>query len=469
MTRRAAALLVALLAVAPAAGRAADWPIYGGEVRVALPLPARVGDPALAREVQDLVLARALHATPLLRVEGGRLAGGLLASVPEPQGGGRAFLLTLREGLRFSDGTPLGARDLATSLARLLRPEVASPHAWLAVAIQGAEEVLDGRAQLPSGLQVLSDRELLVTLAFPFPGWVAALAALPSAVISPTGVGAGSFRREASERLVANEHHWRGRPFADTLALVAPDPRAVAKGIEEGGVDLALRPEAAAGGDASEPITLVHAAVNDRRLGAGAPAVRRVLAALDRADLVRRFVRAPALPLTQLTVPDVPDGRPLPLPPAGGPAPARVALVVPGWLADARAVGERLQVRLFDAGLHPALEALDATRYAARLAAGDWDVAIVLVPRLALDEVLAAGQAAQAVAGSRAALRAERALAGVDPAALGPALEALRGELDIWPLYAAAVRARHHPALRGAGIWHDGSFDPGDLWKAPAP
>jgi len=99
------AALAALLAAQT--GRAADRPAYGGELRVALPVPPRLSDPALAREPQDLWLTRAQHATPLGFRGEGELGPGLLERVPEPQDGGRAFQLTLREGLRFSDGGPL--------------------------------------------------------------------------------------------------------------------------------------------------------------------------------------------------------------------------------------------------------------------------------------------------------------------------------------------------------------------------
>lgn len=464
MARRVA-LAVAL---GPALVTAADRPTYGGELRIALPVPPRVADPALAREPQDLWLARALHATPLGFQGAGALGPGLLERVPEPQQGGRAFQLTLRTGLRFSDGTPLLARDLAASLARLLRPEVGSPHAWVAVAIQGADEVVAGRAASLPGVQVLSDRELLVTLAFPFPAWPAALAALPAAVISPTGAGAGPFRRDGSGRPVASDQHWRGRPYADALAYVAPDPRAAAQALERGAADLVARPDGTAGlPQARTVVALV--AVNGHRLGQGAPAVRRVLATLDRQDLVRRFVRAQAEPLTTLLPDHLVDGPVAPPAPVAGPAPARLTLLLPGWLADARAVADRLQVRLFDAGVKAALEPLDQPRLAARLAAGDYDVALLVVPLLSHEPALAAGQVAGTLGGPRAARRAEQALAGVTGDQRGQALELVRAELDLWPLYAAGGRLRAASGVGGVCPWPDGSLDPGDLWRAGTP
>jgi peptide/nickel transport system substrate-binding protein len=469
----AAALAAAALAAAPGAASAAARPTYGGELRVALPLPPRVDDPALATQPQDLALARALHATPLVLGPGGRLAPGLLAEIPTAQPGDRTFRLVLRPGLRFADGTPLGAGDLATSLARLLRPEVASPHAWLALAIQGAEAVLEGRASSLSGVQVLSDRELLVTLAFPFPQFPAALAALPAAVTSAAGAGAGPFRPESRERLAANPFHWRGRPFGDALALSWPDPRAAARALEAGALDLSLRPEPSPGAVVLPLLTATYAAVNGRRLGDGATVVRLALAGLDRTDLARRFVRSPAAPLERLLPPAILPQAAQPDPPArpaaAERAPARLVVLVPGWLADPRAVAERLQVKLFDAGLRAALEPLDQARYAARLAAGDWDLAVVSVPLLTTQPALAAGQVALAVAGPGAARRAEQALAALDGEALGPAVEALRVELDLWPLYAAGGRAAPGPALRGLEVRPDGGFDAGDLWRLGAP
>ena len=465
-----AALALALL-LAPAAGHAADLPTYGGELRVALPLPPRIPDPALARELQDQWLARALHETPLRAGPQGGLEPGLLEAVPEPQGDGRTFRLTLREGLRFSDGAPLLARDLAAALARLLRPETGSPHAWVAVAIQGADEVLAGRAAALAGVQVVSERDLVVTLAFPFPAFPAALAALPAAVVSAGGAGAGPFRREGRDRLVASEHHWRGRPYADGLAFSWPDPRAAARALEAGALDLSLRPEASAPGHDLPAHTAVYAAVQGRRLGAGAPAVRRVLASLDRGDLVRRFVRAAAWPLEGLLpaaltgVAEVP-----PAPPTAGPAPARLSFIAPGWSSDARAVAERLQVRLFDAGIRAALEPLDPASYQGRLAAGDYDLALVAVPLQSAQPALAAGQVAGAVGGPRAARRAEQALAGLPRETTRAAAEALRLELDLWPLYLSGARLGAGVAVRGeAAPSADGAVDLGDLWRAAVP
>jgi hypothetical protein len=139
-------------------------------------------------------------------------------------------------------------------------------------------------------------------------------------------------------------------------------------------------------------------------------------------------------------------------------------------------------VKLFDAGLRPVLEQADAPHHAARLAAGDYDVALLSVTLLSTTAPLSAGQLALAVAGPRAALRAERALAGSPDGAgasgdAGPACaaaaEALRLELDLWPLYASGQRVARRPALHGWASTGPGAGDRrpdlGDLWIDPGP
>ncbi len=465
--------LLAVLVALPVAAAAGVRPAYGGELRVELPAVPRIADPSQAVDAADLVLVRALHATPLVLDDAGRLAPGLLEEVPVPEAGGRAFRLRLRPGLRFADGSPLGAAELAASLTRLLSRDV--PHAWLALPILGADAYLAGRAATLAGLQVLSDRELLVSLAFPMPEWPSALAAPASAVVSPRGAGAGPFQLQALDaagaRLVANPLHWRGRPYADRLTLSAADARTAARALSRDEVDLVLRPEAAAAGAVPTPALLVTvAAVNGRRLAGGAEPVRRVLAALDRAELGQRFARGPSTPLDSLVPPAL-----LPPPPPAAPAatapasaaPSRLVLLASAAAPDQRAVAERIQVRLFDAGVRAAVELEGPARFAARLAAQDYDVALVPVPVQALAPSLAAGQVAFAVRGPEAARRAMIELAGQEPAAAAARAGALGRALDLWPLFATGARASAGPGLEGVRIRADGGFDPGDLWRMP--
>ncbi len=185
-----------------------------------------------------------------------------------------------------------------------------------------------------------------------------------------------------------------------------------------------LRPEAAGPRAVTlAPLAVTVVALHPSRLGPGASAVRAALAAVDRGELARRFVRGPAEPLRTLIPPVILPGTPPPTPPdaSGGeasmdalpPPPARIALLADSGEPDQRALAERLQVKLFDRGVRATVELVDSTRHRARVAAGDYDVALVPVRVQALRPALAAGQIAFATRGAQAARRTMAALAGL--------------------------------------------------------
>lgn len=468
---RAALLALALLVPISRPAHAGVRPGYGSELRVVVPSPPHTADPARAAEASDLLLVRAVHAT-LLELDGaGQLAPGLLEEVPATAAGGRAFRLRLRAGLRFADGAPLTAADVAASLARLLRE---GQHAWVSLPILGADAYQAGKAATLAGVQILSDRELLVTLAFPMPEWPRALAAPASAVVSPRAAGAGPFALVGLDaggaRLAANPNHWRGRPFADRLTFTVGDSRAAARALARGEAELALRPEAVAGAapTPTSPLLCTVAVVNGRRLGAGAQRVRNVLAALDRTELGRQYARGPSAPLDGLIpsplLPLPPAARPGPAADAGPPA-ARIVLLAAADGPDQRAVAERIQVKLFDGGVKAGVDQEPVARFAARLAAEDFDVALVPVQVQALAPALAAGELALAARGPAAGRRAIAELAGLELARAAPRAEALARTLDLVPLFSTGLHASGGAELHGLRVRADGGIDLGDLWR----
>lgn len=461
MTARAA-LLLAIAALAPAA-RAGVRPAHGGTVRIAL--PAGEGDGA-----REPLLDRALSA-PLLDLDAeGRLLPGALAEVPRPEAGGRAFRLRLRPGLRDAGGRPIGAADVAARLSSLLRP--GSPSAWVALPILGADALAEGSAALLAGVQILSAEELLVTLAFPLPEFPWLLATAPAA-LPGAGPFAGAGPGTAGDPilLLRNDHHHEGRPFADAIELSSPDARTAARLLERGALDLVLRPEAAGGipGPALPALTATVARVNGPRLGQGAEGVRRVLAALDRADLARRFVRGPAEPLASLVPPALlPAGAPEPEAApdrAAPPPPDRLVLLADASGPGHRELAGRIQVKLFDGGVRATVELVPPDRLRERLASGDFDVALLSVRVQAVKPSLAAAQVIHAVRGPAAARRALAELSGLEGVAALDATARLARELDLFPLVASGPRAALGPALRGLSPAADGGFDPGSLWR----
>jgi peptide/nickel transport system substrate-binding protein len=466
--RRARALaLAATAAVAlPAVVAAGVRPTWGGTIRVGLATAPRPSDDAA--DPADLLLMRATSAA-LLEVDArGRLVPGALAEVPVQEAEGRAFRLRLRPGLVDAAGRPVGAIDLATRLTVLLQRSPPSPNAFVALPILGADAVLEGRARSLAGVAVLSPTELLVTLAFPLPQYPLLLAAAPAGL-----PGAGPFTLEgapspsAGFRLVRNDRHFAGRPFADALELHVREPRTSARLLETGELDLVLRPEPF--GDRSRalpPLTATVAIVNAAKLGPAAEPLRAALAALDRAELAQRFVRGAAEPLDTIVPPSLlPRAAPAPVARGAGALPPRLVVVADASAADQRALAERVQVKLFDRGVRAGLELLDgAGRLRARLATADWDVALVSVTVLAPDPALAAGQIAWAARGAAAGRRVLAELAPVAPGELRAAADRLGKELGIVPLVATGLRASAGAALEDLPARPDGAIDTGRLW-----
>jgi oligopeptide transport system substrate-binding protein len=82
---------------------------------------------------------------------------------------GRTYTFHLRPGLRWSDGTPLTARDFEWSWKRVLAPETAARNASLFYSIRGAEDFNRGIVKQAShvGLAAPDDSTFVVTLERP--------------------------------------------------------------------------------------------------------------------------------------------------------------------------------------------------------------------------------------------------------------------------------------------------------------
>ena len=110
-----------------------------------------------------------------------------------------------------------------------------------------------------------------------------------------------------------------------------------------------------------------------------------------------------------------------------------------------------------------AVESVDRERSAARLAGGDYEIALVEV------RVQAAGRRSRrrrspSPRGAAASRRAMAALAGLEGDDAVAAAERLARELDLVPLVASGPRSSAAPGLQGIAGGPDGAIDPGALW-----
>jgi ABC-type transport system substrate-binding protein len=240
------------LAPEPGASPAEEPVPRGGRLVVGLANPVRSLEPATLEISEELDIVANVFET-LIATDGRGNLSPALCEKWQVLEGGRAFLLTLRAGVSFSDGSPLTARDVKASIeACVALPERDMPPAF--AALRGSAEHRAGRAAGIDGLVARGDEMLELRLLEPLPIYPALLTEQRTAVARRTAegtVGTGPFRFKVREpeRIVLerNPGYWRaGLPRLDELEFRAGlSASALARGFRAGEIDLArdLLPE----------------------------------------------------------------------------------------------------------------------------------------------------------------------------------------------------------------------------------
>lgn len=224
----AAAFAVLLLALGP--GAAADRPL-----RLLIGEPATL-DPAAAGDATSAaVIAQVFEGLTAIDPEGTPRPA--LAAGWELRDDGRTVVFTLREGLRFSDGSPLTGSDVRRSWLRVIDPVAPSPLASLLYDVVGARAYATGEGTADEVAIRAVGRTVEVGLMRPA-GDFPAIAASPTLAVVPPAVGrdpaalqpgpgfVGSGGYVFAElvvdglRLEANSHYWAGAPAIAHVTLV---------------------------------------------------------------------------------------------------------------------------------------------------------------------------------------------------------------------------------------------------------
>jgi hypothetical protein len=432
MTLRHAVTSLLLLCATPAlaAGRVP----YGGELRLAYTgASADLGDPTLADTPVEATLFGFLS-RPVCRLGvGGTFQPAIAREISRPTA----------QSVRITLPSLVLANTLARAWMRLSDPKEASPYRALLFPVQAeARQLSAGGASLE------------LPLSFPWPDLERSLChpalALPLTTVAPS---LGPFSATASKGLLeARLGYPEGRPYLERLLLTPTDERGLARlwTSRQAHVQLGVLPEP--GVLTGPALHATYLAFSPRRVPAD---FRQAFeSAIEREDLTRLFVRAPAVAMPHLLPPALLPQAPRPRP--GAPAVGAVRTVTLSYdagLEAQRAVAERIQVKLHDRGYKVALEPLPRSMLRARWAKGDFELMLhsLLLPPLpgpALAVVLDA-------AGRKDLLGVELPLIGsvADPAmrdtrareralALGPSV-------PIIPLYAQALGVRVAPEVGG--------------------
>jgi ABC-type transport system substrate-binding protein len=195
----------------------------GGTLRLFDSAPS-VLDPALVQDATSAAYVIEIFSGLVTLDEQLRIAPDL-AERWEISADGKRYTFFLREGVQFQDGKPVQASDFKYSLERACSPQLASPVAASYLGdIVGAQAVMQGQATEISGVRVLDERTLEITIDSPKSYFLSKLTYSTAFVVDKENVqtrgwtlkpnGTGPFRLVKSDgkstELVRNERYYRG-------------------------------------------------------------------------------------------------------------------------------------------------------------------------------------------------------------------------------------------------------------------
>lgn len=140
-------------------------------------------DPILGWNVPAWVSLMWLYRGLMIYGEAGPMPD-MAADWPVISEDGLTYTFTLREGLLFSDGTPLTAHDVKYTLERVVDPAWESWANYYLAVVEGAQQVMDGEADEVSGIRVIDDLTIEFQLINEDPTFLSVLA-LPNNFIVP--------------------------------------------------------------------------------------------------------------------------------------------------------------------------------------------------------------------------------------------------------------------------------------------
>jgi ABC-type transport system substrate-binding protein len=294
-------------------------PKHGDTLRVAIGIDPETLDPAAqitttARQIVDMM------AETLTTInEKGQLQP-LLATGWDRSSDGLTWTFTLRQNVKFSDGTPFDAAAVKFSFDRLLSPNT----------FRVQPGVLGGKAGIDH-VDVVDDSHVKFTLKAPLAPFAAAVSQTDAAIVSPASVsvvpnspaviarpvGTGPYKfveRAAGDHitLAANKDYWGRKPSYDTqIYKIVPEAASREALVKSGGVDIMALPPAndlpalradsslrVVMGPSDRTITIVINTVDTAQPLLRKPEVRQALNyAIDKNAIIKNVMFGAATPL----------------------------------------------------------------------------------------------------------------------------------------------------------------------------
>jgi len=171
---------------------------------------------------------------------------------------GLTYSFTLRDDVKFSDGTPLTSDDVLFTFTRMFTlPE--SVQTDFTTVIKGAQAVLDHEAETLEGIHVIDDTHFEILLEQPFAGFLAVLATPTCSIMSRANVesagddfglvpektiGSGPYKvtqwtLNSSVTLERNPFYWGTPASADIVEIrIYPEASSLNMAFKNGDVDI---------------------------------------------------------------------------------------------------------------------------------------------------------------------------------------------------------------------------------------
>lgn len=172
---------------------------------------------------------------------------------------GKNHTFKLRKGVKFHNGEEFKADDVLFTIEKCMDPKEAAINSWIFTPIQGAEDKLDGKSENVSGVKVVDDYTVVLTLKEKYAPFLASLTNAPASIFNRKAVEEGKdlfgfdpkytvgtgymkfkdWKQDQEINLIRNENYFGEKAYIDGIRyLINVDSSTSRMMFEKGELDV---------------------------------------------------------------------------------------------------------------------------------------------------------------------------------------------------------------------------------------